>query len=347
MPHHAELSENTPLSVEEALTFFRVALGEDQCTGMLLAVSGGPDSMALLGLAAASRAYLPPLAVVTIDHGLRPEAKLEAEAVAEFARELHLPHCTVKWENPPAGKVSQEAARKARYALMISHGHALGASHLATAHTLDDQAETVLMRMSSGSGVGGLGGMRMNMQRGSLIHLRPFLQVPKSRILATCAKYNWYFAQDPTNKDHTYARTRMRALIPMLAEEGLTAERLGTLAERAQRVEDAVDLIAKKNIQAALLSQSEDGQAIRLRASNFASEPFEISLRMLRYAMLTIATPEEKENHIPLNKLEALLQSLCAAIKGGHVFRRTLAWAVIAYGGGKIEVRRAPPRRIR
>jgi tRNA(Ile)-lysidine synthase len=334
-----------PITAEEALALYRAALGNDPCTGLLLAVSGGPDSMALLGLAAAARAYLPPLAVVTVDHGLRPESKAEAASVAEFATELELPHCTLPWLDHPEYGVSQEAARKARYAMLMGHARALDATHLVTAHTLDDQAETVLMRMASGSGVGGLAGMRPNVRRGAIGHLRPFLEVPKSRILATCEKYSWYYADDPTNKDQRYTRTRMRALIPILASEGLTAERLGTLAERARRTDDAIEHVAKRHVEEAVILHAPDGGAVRLRSALFGAEPFEIALRMVRRAMLDIATEDESEKHIPLAKLEVLLKDLRGAIKDQRPFRRTLAWAIIAHGGTTIEIRRAPPRR--
>jgi tRNA(Ile)-lysidine synthase len=351
---HPELSDadkdaidRTPLTPEETLALFRAAMGADDCHGILLAVSGGPDSIAMLGLAAAAAAYLPSLAVATVDHGLREESKHEAAFVADFARELGLKHCTLVWKDGPCGRVSQETAREGRYALLASHARSIDASHIVTAHTLDDQAETVLMRMAAGSGVGGLGAMRPNVARGAFRHIRPLLEVPKARLVATCSKMNWHYARDPSNADPHYARSRFRALMPLLAGEGLTPERLGTLAARARRAEDALDQVARRNVEGSVLTRAPDGGAIRLKAESFYAEPFDLALRMLRRAMLAIEGAEGSEMQISLAKLERLLKNLRIAIRDQRPFRQTLAHAVIAHSNGCIEVRNAPPRRQR
>lgn len=337
--------DRLPLSPEEALALYRGALGNDGCQGMLLCVSGGPDSMAMLGLTAAARVYLPPIAVATVDHGLRPEAKAEAAFVAEFCKELEIPHVILKWQEDLGPPVSQEAARKGRYALLLVHARSIDASHIVTAHTLDDQAETVLMRMASGTGLGGLGAMRPNIVRGAVHHIRPFLEVSKSRLIATCGSNGWLFKQDASNEDRRFTRSRMRALMPILAEEGLTPERLGTLAARARRTEDALEHVSKRIVAEAIFRRSEDGGAIRLKAEAFYSEPFDLAMRMLRRAMLEIAGEAQTAIQIPLVKLERLLKDLRMAIRDQRPFRKSLAWAVIAHGNGFIEVRTAPPRR--
>ena len=127
-----------------------------------LAVSGGPDSTALMLLAARWRDSLrtkPKLIAVTVDHGLRKESKGEAAAVARLARKLNIPHRTVRWNGRKPSTGVQEKARAARYRLLGEAAQKAGAAHILTAHTLDDQAETVLIRMSRGSGLTGLGAM--------------------------------------------------------------------------------------------------------------------------------------------------------------------------------------------
>jgi tRNA(Ile)-lysidine synthase len=337
--------DTLPLTPEEALALFRGALGNDPTTGMLLAVSGGPDSIAMLGLAAAARAYLPPLAVATIDHGLRSDSAAEAAMVASLCAELEIPHCTLPWTDRPASPFSQEAARKGRYALLMGHARALEASHLVTAHTLDDQAETVLLRIAGGTGLGGLGAMRPNIRRGAIGHIRPFLEVPKSRIIATCDRHEWHFATDPSNDDNRFKRVRLRALLPILADEGLTPERLGTLAARARRTEDAIEHVVRRILDDNVIRRAPDGGAVRLKALPFYSEPFEIALRMVRRAMFAIASADQTEAQVPLGKLEALVRNLRMAIRDQRPFRQTLAWAVVAHANGYIEVRTAPPRR--
>ncbi|MCA3597185.1 MAG: tRNA lysidine(34) synthetase TilS [Methylobacterium sp.] len=338
-------SDSLPLTPEEALALFLGALGNDETKGLLLAVSGGPDSIAMLCLAAAIRAYLPPLAVATVDHRLRPEAAEEAKMVAGLCKELKIPHCTLPWADRPKAPFSQEAARKGRYALLLGHARAIEASHVVTAHTLDDQAETVLMRMASGSGIGGLGAMRPNVKRGHLGHLRPFLDVPKSRVLATCDLHGWHFAQDASNGDERFKRVRLRALMPILAQEGLTPERLGTLAARARRTEDAIDHVVKRMLNECLIRHAPDGGAVLLRSGPFYTEPFEIAMRMLRRSMFAIASSENMDAQIPLAKLEMLMRNLRMAIRDQRPFRSTLAWAVVAHANTLIEVRSAPPRR--
>lgn len=337
--------DKTPLTPEEAIALMRGALGADQCTGMLLAVSGGPDSITMMGLAGAARAFLPPLAIATVNHGLREEAQFEADAVADFAAELGLPHCTLHWQDRPQGPVSQEAARKGRYALLAGHARAIEASHLVTAHTLDDQAETVLLRLTGGTGTAGLGAMRHNIRRGAVGHLRPFLDIPKSRIIATAERNGWLFSSDPSNEDTRFKRVRLRALMPLLANEGLTTERLGTLAARARRTEEAIELLARRGMSDLVTRKAPDGGAVRLMSGPFLSEPFELALRMLRQAMFSIGTEEQQGSAIPLGKLEIMLRNLRMAIRDDRPFRSTLAWSVVAYGGGYIELRTAPPRR--
>ncbi len=121
----------------------------------MLAVSGGPDSTALMVLAARWRQSLkvkPKLIAVTVDHGLRAESKREAAAVGRLARKLGLAHRTLRWTGAKPKTGLQQAARAARYRLLADAARKLSASHILTAHTLDDQAETVLIRMSAAAG---------------------------------------------------------------------------------------------------------------------------------------------------------------------------------------------------
>ena len=162
--------DQSPISADEAAALFGDLAG---ASGLLLAVSGGPDSTALLFLAARWRKKSKAkLTAVTVDHGLRKEARREAAAVGKLARTLGVPHRIVKWSGSKPKSGIQQAARKARYALLASAAKKAGASHILTAHTLDDQAETVLMRMARGSGIGGLGGMARRSRRASAARRR-------------------------------------------------------------------------------------------------------------------------------------------------------------------------------
>jgi len=148
-----------PVSDAEAAALF-ADLAE--ASGLILAISGGPDSTALMFLMAHWRERLaagPKLMAVTVDHGLRPQSRREAAAVKRLAAKLGLPHRTMRWSGEKPRTGVQAAARAARYRLLARAAGDAGVRHIVTAHTLDDQAETVLFRLACGSGIAGLAGM--------------------------------------------------------------------------------------------------------------------------------------------------------------------------------------------
>ena len=213
--------------------------GLEDLRGLVLAVSGGSDSTALLVLAARWAEALkkrhgrsPKLLAVTVDHGLRPEAKREAAVVKSLARRLGIAHRTLQWRGTKPKTGLQEAARIARYRLLAEAATGAGYEHILTAHTLDDQAETVLFRLARGSGLTGLGGMAhaaaVPVGADTAIFLvRPLLSVSKARLLATLKAAGIDHSEDPSNQDPRFARPRLRALMPHLAREGLDAWGLG------------------------------------------------------------------------------------------------------------------------
>jgi tRNA(Ile)-lysidine synthase len=151
---------DVPISPAETAALFHDL---QKLPAVVVAVSGGPDSTALMLLAARWRKSLargPKLIAVTVDHGLRPEARDEARAVADLARKLGVAHRSLRWMGRKPSTGLQEAARAARYRLLAEAARKAGASTILTAHTLDDQAETVLIRLTRGSGLTGLAGMR-------------------------------------------------------------------------------------------------------------------------------------------------------------------------------------------
>jgi len=158
--------DQSPISVQQAKDLFahwRAA------PALVLAVSGGPDSLALMWLAARWRRALsrgPRLIAVTVDHGLRPEAAREARDVKRLAQTLDVPHRTLRWTGAKPNTGLPAAARAARYRLLAKAAQASGATHVLTAHTRDDQAETLLMRILRGSGIAGLAAMARETERG-------------------------------------------------------------------------------------------------------------------------------------------------------------------------------------
>jgi tRNA(Ile)-lysidine synthase len=314
---------------------------------IVLAVSGGPDSIALMWLAARWRRALargPRLIAATVDHGLRPEAAREARDVKRLAKELDLPHRTLRWGGAKPKTGVPAAARAARYRLLAEVARASGATHILTAHTRDDQAETLLMRMLRGSGIAGLAAMARQSQREGVWLARPLLDIPKSQLIATLNKAKIAFVEDPTNRDTSYTRPRLRALMPALAEEGGDIRNLARLAARLARANTALEVLVDGAERYLALRDRNDAARFGFDALAFAGLSEEIRLRLLMRAIDRVG----HEGPAELGKAEALLAALDRAVAMGEgKLKQTLAGAAISLAGGRIHVEPAPPRRAR
>ena len=258
--------------------------------------------------------------------------------VAQSSARLGIPHRTLAWTGPKPHAGLQEAAREKRYELLFSEARRCGASHVATAHTRDDQAETMLMRIARGSGLAGLVGMRREVDRDGIRLVRPLLGLAKASLLDLCRREGWEFVEDPSNVDERFARARWRKLLPALAAEGLTPARLAQLAERARRVDEALDAKAREAVARARPEQGGVG-----RAGALLEEPFEIAARML--ALMLRDRPRELDP-LRLQRLERALERLRAAISEGQPLRLTLAGRVIELRrDGCLVIRPEPLRR--
>ena len=338
------IAETTPVSASEANALFSDL---SNLPAVVIAVSGGPDSTALMMLMArwrAARKSGPNLFVATVDHGLRPEARHEAAAVGRLARKLGLPHRILHWAGKKPATGLQEAAREARYRLLAGAARATGARHVLTAHTRDDQAETVLIRLCRGSGLSGLAAMgrRAAMPGAPDLELvRPLLDIPKTRLLATLKAAKIPFVTDPSNRDPRFTRSRMRALMPALADEGLDSARLALFARRVKRAEAALEAATDQAAHALLVEMP--GGAVALEAVRLADLPAEIALRLLGRLVARIG----HEGPVELGKLEALQSALAGAIATKGRLRRSLAGAVVTLAGANVLIEQAPPRRSR
>lgn len=340
----AEPAVAAPISVSEARELFT---DWKAAPVLVLAVSGGPDSLALMWLAARWRNALkktPRLVAITVDHGLRKEAAREARDVKQLARSLDVEHRTVRWtgDKPKAGLPS--AARAARYRLLTEAAQRQGASHIFTAHTRDDQAETVIMRLSRGSGLAGLAAMARQSSRDGVVLVRPFLDVPKVRLVATLEKAGIAFADDPTNHDVHFTRPRLRALMPALAAEGADARGLARLAARVARANAALDIMtdgAERYL--ASINHAYSGAGFDLAAFTALSD--EIRVRLL----LRVINRIGHEGPAELGKVESLLQAIDRATaderRDGRIrLKQTLAGAVISIRRSRIHIEPAPLR---
>lgn len=294
------------LSSEDAARLFAPLAGYRR---LALAVSGGADSLALMHLAAgwgSARQSGPELVVLTVDHGLRAGSEDEAKMVAERAAEIGLPHAILVWSGGAASPGGlQERARTARYGLMAEFCHARRIPALVTAHHLDDQAETFLMRLKRGSGLDGLAAMPERSRWDGIEVLRPLLDVPKARLVATLAASGATWAEDPSNRDGRFERANLRAGLGALASLGLTPEALARSARRLRRARAALDDAAASFLREHA-TWSEAGYC-RLPHEALISAPEEVGLRALNEA---IAAVGGRTAPIQLVKLEALLAAL-------------------------------------
>ncbi len=322
--------------------------------GLILAVSGGPDSTALLALLARwardltrRRKGAPKILAVTIDHGLRAASAGEAIAVKRLARRLGVAHRTLRWRGRKSESGLQEAAREARYRLLAQAAEQAGYGHILTAHTLDDQAETVLFRLARGSGLSGLAGMarasllagKLSQRAAGTVYLvRPLLHMPKARLVATLKAAGLTYSDDTSNRDPRFTRARLRSFMPALAKEGLDAAGLARLAARMRRAEASIEFAVGAARDALVPGPWRERDPVVFETAQFASLPAEVALRLLGRAVAHAGD----EGPVELAKLEALYDSLRQATSR---LRRTLAGAMITLETERLTVERAPARR--
>ncbi len=283
-----------------------------------LAVSGGSDSIALMRLVAewaGARRSPPRLAVLTVDHGLRTESAEEARRVVGWARACGLAEEVLTWTGDKPSTGIQAAAREARYRLMRQWCDRHGFGPLVTAHTLEDQAETVLMRLARGSGVEGLGAMAGESLEPWHV-LRPLLTVPRDRLRASLAVRGQPFIDDPSNRDAAFERVRTRAVLSHLAEAGLSCRHIALAAARLRRANTALDE-AVREAERNLLAVTPEGAAI-LERTGFAALPEEIRVRLIGR---TVARCGARPAALRLAAVEALERWTA----GGQGVARTLA----------------------
>jgi tRNA(Ile)-lysidine synthase len=294
-----------------------------------LAVSGGPDSLALLLLAAAARPAL--VEAATIDHALRAGSAAEAKMVAELCATLNVPHAilNVQWPEKPAAAV-QERARSERYALLSRWAEARGLAAILAAHHAVDQAETVMMRLVRGAGVSGLAGMRgaARAPGGDTPLLRPLLGWRRGELEQICAAAGVAPVVDPSNSDAQFERVRMRDALASAdwLDPAAVARSAGHLAQADAAIAWAADLEWQRAV-----TQS-DGITYRPTGA-----PAEILRRIARRAVLQLAS-EGQGADLRGAELDRLLSTLQ---EGG----KTTLRGVLCSGGREWRFALAPRRK--
>lgn len=327
----ANVPDEPPFETSELAELFHPL---EMCRGLVVAVSGGSDSTALLYLIARwradDRAGLPVL-VATVDHGLRSGAADEARAVAEMAAGLGLPHRTLLWQGDKPTSNLQDAARTARYRLLSDAAHDFGADTIVTAHTEDDQAETFLLALQRGSGVYGLAAMRPMRALGDVTIARPLLAVSRARLrtMLCAAGVRWF--DDPSNDNARFARVKLRQNRAALADLGLTISGLAATATRMARAADALDAAVDS-----LIAGSTEvflGGLIRVDPLVLLDAPDEIRLRALARLLGALSGMPYAPR---FERLERLCEAIAAGVREGEVLQRTLSGVTVRLDRGRL-----------
>jgi tRNA(Ile)-lysidine synthase len=291
---------------------------------LAIAVSGGPDSLALLLLAAAARRGETEAA--TVDHGLRAESGAEAEFVARTCAALGVPHRILRVTVPAGGAGVQAEARAARYDALGAWMEQRGLSILLTGHHADDQAETLLMRLQRGSGVGGLAGVRAGGtvpgSDGKLALARPLLGWRRTELAAIVTEAGVEAVDDPSNADADHQRVRMRrqmAQTPWLDIDAI-ARSAAALAEADEALDRAASRLFVKRWSPPLLDPTE--------------VPSELLRRVVTRCLRTVAPDAAPRGE----QVTALLGNLARG-------ETTTLAGVRCSGGPRWRFEPAPPRR--
>jgi tRNA(Ile)-lysidine synthase len=283
-----------------------------------IAVSGGPDSMALLAVAA--EAFPGRISAATVDHGLRAESANEAAMVAGICASLTVPHTILRPATPITGSV-QAAARAVRYALLEQWRVAAGVDWLMTAHHADDQLETLVMRLNRSSGLAGLAGIRA--RQGNIV--RPLLAVRREVLVETVRARGLPSVEDPSNIDDRFDRARVRKALA--SSDLLDAAAVSSSARHLSEAEEALDWTVTRLAGERLVIA--DGVA----ALDASALPRDIQRRLLLVALAAMGEEPPRGR-----TLDAALEALEAgdnAMIGDHI---------LAPGNARWTIRAAPPR---
>jgi tRNA(Ile)-lysidine synthase len=303
-----------------------------------LAVSGGPDSLALMLLAAeyatATVAH-DRFVVYSVDHALRPEAADEVAFVVREAKRLGFRARALRWDGEKPVTGIQEAARAARYQLFAQAMRHDRANVLVTAHHLGDQAETVLMRLAHGSGLEGLRGMDYFTEIGELRIVRPLLGIDPRDLRLVVDEAGVVPVTDPSNTDLDYERVRWRRMMPQLEALGLDARRLARFAERARDAETA--LVAMTAEALAMVEFATGDEKAAFGRNVIMSIPRAIAVRVVGRVLDRVGGGRKPH---ALAAVELLTDRLIR-----EPVRTTLHGCIIRSGGKTVRISREPGRR--
>ncbi len=309
----------TPIETAEFATLMAEIGPFEANPHIAVACSGGGDSLALsLLLEDWTKDRSGRLTALVVDHRLRPDSSSEVRLVRQWLRRRGIRHrILVRPDAQVCGNL-QAAARDLRYALMSDWCAANGVLHLALGHNLEDQAETVLLRLARGSGVDGLAAMARISETGRVRHVRPLLAISRVRLRATLRSRGQPHIDDPSNENREFQRVRMRQAQPLLSAEGLTVDRLASTAASMARARIALERAAAGCL-ARCATVYPEGYCL-LEEGPLRAAPSEIALRCLARVVSCIGGRAYPPR---LDRVERLYEALMT--EGGLRGGRTLA----------------------
>ncbi|WP_366141407.1 tRNA lysidine(34) synthetase TilS [uncultured Shimia sp.] len=293
-----------------------------------IAVSGGSDSLALLMLALDwARARDVSVFAATVDHGLRPEAKAEAQHVADICRDHGIQHDILAWQGWDGQGNLQAAARIARYRLLAEWAQTRDIDGVAIGHTMDDVAETFLLRLSRKSGVDGLAAMQPAFDRHGQRFVRPLLGVSRDDLRSFLKASDVTWCDDPSNEDLKFDRVRSRKALEHLAPLGIDVASLASVSQNLASARKALQAFAVHAAQD--VSVQDRGDLIVTRKA-FLDLPMETYRRLLKEALLWISPADYAPRqealtalHLAISERRTMTLAGCVMTCGDHRFRLT------------------------
>ncbi len=280
-----------------------------------VAVSGGSDSVALLhALTEYFAGQSTQILAATVNHHLRPEALSEAQFCADIARRLNIQHEVLNWDAWDGNGNLQAEARQARYDLLTDWAKHYQISALTTAHTANDQAETVIMRLARAAGVDGLAGIPQARNIAGVRVLRPFLSLRREQLQAYISNRGVNWISDPSNDDRRFERTKVRNALQHLEPLGLTTPVLATVAVNIQSAKEALNWHARKETQDMITIDKGD---VVIEHAKFCALPKETARRILACVLQWIGGNDYTPRRNSIIQMLAAIDTKCASTLNG------------------------------
>ncbi len=300
-------------------------------TDIAVALSGGGDSMALTHILSNwCASHKIKLHILHVDHGLRTESSREAKQIKSWITDIpHHKFSILKWKHTGTiTKKIQEQARDARYKLLSTYCQKNKIKYLFIAHHGDDQAETILFRLTKSSGIDGLSAMQLTQEYNHHLTLvRPLLNTTHDDLIAYCRRHTLNWIEDPSNNADKFARVRLRQSKKILSAEGLTNDRLRLFGARCSRTKNALQYFTDELFTKNVIKQTKN--SIELMWQTISTAPDEMKIRIIQKSIHLLYPT--RNYPAPLERIEDIV----ATMSQKPTSKATLANCLITWSKGK------------